>query len=106
MTRPITFVQTIFPGLDSFDLSNRSVSMGAGRVLSGMAAGLLMISPVVAAETITYTYAAKRRLVNVKRTDKVNNNVPVNNEHNKANTPTRQNVTHLTQPSTKAGPDG
>src|SRR3546814_3855875 len=75
--RPITFVQTIFPGLDSFDLSHRSVRMGAGRVLSGMAAGLLMISPVVAAETITYTYDAKGRLVKVKRTGTVNNNVIV-----------------------------
>src|SRR3546814_8854785 len=42
-----------------------------------MAAGLLMISPVVAAETITYTYDAKGRLVKVKRTGTVNNNVIV-----------------------------
>src|SRR3546814_10500313 len=92
--RPITFVQTIFPGLDSFDLSHRSVRMGAGRVLSGMAAGLLMISPVVAAETITYTYDAKGRLVKVKRTGTVNNNVTVDYEHDKANNRTRLKVTN------------
>src|SRR3546814_17570013 len=59
--------------------------MGAGRVLSGMAAGLLMISSVVAAETITYTYDAKGRLVKVKRTGTANNNVTVDYEHDKAN---------------------
>src|SRR3546814_14701963 len=92
MTRPITFVQTIFPGLDSFDLSHRSVRMGAGRVLSGMAAGLLMISPVVAAETITYTYDANGRLVKVKRPGTVNNNVTVDYEPEQANNRTRLQV--------------
>src|SRR3546814_4214488 len=72
--------------------------MGAGRVLSGMAAGLLMISPVVAAETITYTYDAKGRLVKVKRTGTVNNNVTVDYEHDKANNRTRLKVTNSPNP--------
>src|SRR3546814_19637344 len=98
MTRPITFVQTIFQGLDSFDLSHRSVRMGAGRVLSGMAAGLLMNSPVVAAETILYPYDAKGRMVKVNRTGTVNNNVPDAYEHSKAHNIPRLQVTNSPNP--------
>src|SRR3546814_13250128 len=94
----VTAVQTRWLGLDSFDRRHRSVRVGAGRVLSGMAGGVLIISPVVAAETITYTYDAKGRLVKVKRTGTVNNNVTVDYEHDKANNGTRLKVTNSPNP--------
>jgi len=72
--------------------------MGVSRIVSGMAAGLMMISPVIAAETITYTYDAKGRLVKVKRTGTVNNNVTVDYEHDKANNRTRLKVTNSPNP--------
>src|SRR3546814_16517695 len=84
--------------LDSFDLSHRSVRMGAGRVLSGMAAGLLMISTVVEAETITYTYDAKGRLPKVKRPGTVNNKVTIDYENDKPTNHNRRKVTNSTNP--------
>ena len=50
-------------------------------------AALLMVMPVglQAAETITYKYDAKGRLIEVKRTGTVNNNVQTNYTHDKAN---------------------
>ncbi len=50
-------------------------------------AALLMVVPVglQAAETITYKYDAKGRLIEVKRTGTVNNNVQTNYTHDKAN---------------------
>jgi hypothetical protein len=41
--------------------------------------------PASAAETITYKYDAKGRLIEVKRTGTVNNNVQSNYTHDKAN---------------------
>jgi YD repeat-containing protein len=46
--------------------------------------GLGIVSTADAAETITYTYDAKGRLVKVVRTGTVNNNVTTEYEHDKA----------------------
>lgn len=48
---------------------------------------ILIVVPVglQAAETITYKYDAKGRLIEVKRTGTVNNNVQTNYTHDKAN---------------------
>jgi YD repeat-containing protein len=51
----------------------------------GTAIALLTASAANAAETITYKYDAKGRLVEVKRTGTVNNNVQTNYTHDKAN---------------------
>lgn len=50
-------------------------------------AALLVVAPVGlrAAETLTYKYDAKGRLIEVKRTGTVNNNVQTNYTHDKAN---------------------
>ena len=51
-------------------------------------------TPAVAAETVTYTYDAKGRLVKVVRTGSVNNNVTVDYEHDKADNRTRLKTTN------------
>jgi len=51
---------------------------------------LVSASPSFAAETITYTYDAKGRLVKVERTGTVNNGVKTEYTHDKADN--RQNV--------------
>ncbi len=51
----------------------------------GTAALLLAASAAQAAETITYKYDAKGRLIEVKRTGTVNNNVQTTYTHDKAN---------------------
>lgn len=81
-----------------FDLSDRGVRMGSSRILSGMAAGLLIASPALAAEAITYTYDAKGRLVKVVRSGSVNNNVTIDYEHDKADNRTRLKVTGSPNP--------
>lgn len=50
-------------------------------------AALFAVVPVGlhAAETLTYKYDAKGRLIEVKRTGTVNNNVQTNYTHDKAN---------------------
>lgn len=61
---------------------------------STFVASLLLASvsiPVIAAETITYTYDAKGRLTKVVRAGTVNNNVQSQYIHDKANN--RKNVT-------------
>ena len=72
--------------------------MGSFRVLSGIAAGLLIASPGLAAETVTYSYDAKGRLVKVVRTGTVNNNVTVEYEHDKADNRTRLRTTNSPNP--------
>jgi hypothetical protein len=59
--------------------------------LSATMAILAMACPAIAAETITYTYDAKGRLVEVKRTGTVNNNVTTTYQHDKADN--RKNAT-------------
>lgn len=56
----------------------------------GLLATVMFTSLSQAAETITYTYDAKGRLVKVVRTGTVNNNVQVQYTHDKANN--RKNV--------------
>jgi hypothetical protein len=51
----------------------------------GIAIALLSASAANAAETITYKYDAKGRLIEVKRTGTVNNNVTTTYTHDKAN---------------------
>lgn len=64
------------------------------------ALGLMLIgaSPAFAAETITYSYDAKGRLVKVVRTGTVNNNVTVEYEHDKADNRTRLKTTNSPNP--------
>ena len=45
----------------------------------------LLAVPLQAAETVAYKYDAKGRLIEVKRTGTVNNNVKTNYTHDKAN---------------------
>lgn len=85
-------------GLDSFGLSGRGVRMRVGRVLLGAVALLAMSSAANAAETITYTYDAKGRLVKVVRTGTVNNNVTVEYTHDKADNRTRLKTTNSPNP--------
>lgn len=62
----------------------------------GMA--LWSASPSLAAETITYTYDAKGRVVKVVRTGTVNNNVTTEYEHDKADNRSRLKVTNSPNP--------
>lgn len=57
-----------------------------------------LAAPAQAAETISYTYDAKGRLVKVVRTGTVNNNVTVDYEHDKANNRTRLKTTNSPNP--------
>ena len=54
--------------------------------------------PALSAETITYSYDAKGRLVKVVRTGTVNNNVTVDYEHDKADNRTRLKTTNSPNP--------
>lgn len=54
--------------------------------------------PAFAAETITYKYDAKGRLIEVKRTGTVNHNVQTNYTHDKANN--RKTVVTTGSPNT------
>jgi hypothetical protein len=54
--------------------------------------------PAFAAETITYTYDAKGRLVKVVRTGTVNNTVTAEYTHDKADNRTRVKVTNSPNP--------
>ncbi|MDR6834240.1 MULTISPECIES: hypothetical protein [unclassified Sphingopyxis] len=60
--------------------------------------GLANATPVAAAETVTYTYDAKGRLMKVVRTGSVNNNVTVDYEHDKADNRTRLKTTNSPNP--------
>lgn len=54
--------------------------------------------PALAAETVTYSYDARGRLVKVVRTGTVNNNVTVEYTHDKADNRTRLKVTNSPNP--------
>lgn len=58
--------------------------------LLALSSMLISASPSFAAETVTYTYDAKGRLVTVERTGTVNNGVKTEYTHDKADN--RQNV--------------
>ena len=55
-------------------------------------------TPATGAETVTYTYDAKGRLLKVVRTGSVNNNVTVDYEHDKADNRTRLKTTNSPNP--------
>lgn len=68
------------------------------RAALAIAAILAPITAVNAAETITYSYDAKGRLVKVVRTGTVNNNVTVEYTHDKADNRTRLKTTNSPNP--------
>jgi hypothetical protein len=55
------------------------------RLLIASTVATALVSGAFAAETITYTYDAKGRLIKVVRTGTVNNNVTTDYTHDKAN---------------------
>lgn len=61
--------------------------------LGSALSSLLVVAPAMAAETITYTYDAKGRLVKVVRTGSVNSGVTTEITHDKADNRTRVKVT-------------
>lgn len=63
-----------------------------------LVSSLAVATPSLAAETITYTYDAKGRVVKVVRTGTVNNNVTTEYEHDKADNRTRLKVTNSPNP--------
>lgn len=66
--------------------------------ISLLVLAILVTVPTLAAETITYTYDAKGRVVKVVRTGSVNNNVTVDYEHDKADNRTRLKTTNSPNP--------
>lgn len=72
--------------------------MTCNRALLLIGALLGLSTATNAAETITYTYDAKGRLVKVVRTGTVNNNVTVEYEHDKADNRTRLKTTNSPNP--------
>ncbi|MFN3726008.1 MAG: hypothetical protein ACK4SZ_06850 [Allosphingosinicella sp.] len=56
------------------------------------AAGLATAAAALAAETLTYRYDARGRLVKVERTGSVNNGVTANYSYDKANNRTNKTV--------------
>ena len=75
--------------------------MGALRIFVGAALVAAIVnsaSSALAAETITYSYDPKGRLVKVVRTGTVNNNVTVEYEHDKADNRSRVKVTNSPNP--------
>jgi hypothetical protein len=68
-----------------------------------VATGVMLLPTVaMAAETITYSYDAKGRLVKVERTGTVNNNVKAEYAHDKADN--RTNVTVTGSPNASPPP--
>lgn len=68
------------------------------RLTVGICIGLVLAPAIaIAAETITYTYDAKGRLVKVIRTETVYNNVTYDYMHGKANN--RKNVKVTNSPN-------
>ena len=68
--------------------------MNRACLLFAVLPSLAIAMPAAAAETVTYTYDAKGRLVKVVRTGSVNNNVTVDYEHDKADNRTRLKTTN------------
>lgn len=63
------------------------------RKYSALLALVLIACPAVAAETLTYTYDARGRLVKVERSGSVNNGVKAEYTHDKADNRTTVVVT-------------
>lgn len=64
--------------------------------------GLALAVPALAAETITYSYDAKGRLVKVERTGTINNGVQTTYTHDKADN--RTNVKTVGSPNSAPPP--
>jgi YD repeat-containing protein len=67
------------------------------KILLVLAIAAVAVS-AVASETITYTYDARGRLVKVKRSGSVNNNVTANYVYDKADNRTNVNVVSPNSP--------
>ena len=65
----------------------------AEKILLGLSIAALTAVAASASETITYSYDARGRLVQVKHGGTVNNNVTANYQYDKANNRTNVNVT-------------
>ena len=72
--------------------------MNRACLLAILMPSLAIVTPATAAETITYTYDSKGRLVKVVRTGTVNNNVTVEYTHDKADNRTRLKTTNSLNP--------
>lgn len=70
----------------------------AVRAAAIAASAASLTAPAFSAETISYTYDAKGRLVKVVRTGTVNNNVTVEYTHDKADNRTRLKVINSPNP--------
>jgi hypothetical protein len=72
-----------------------------GRIFRAGAAGLCLAGVAIAAwaaETITYTYDARGRLIRVARSGTVNNNVATNYTYDKGDNRTNVNVASPNSP--------
>lgn len=83
---------------DSLGEAIMGVRKIAFRAVAMTVAAVNLATPAFAAETITYTYDAKGRLVKVVRTGTVNNNVTVEYTHDKADNRTRVKTTNSPNP--------
>ena len=72
--------------------------MNRACLLGFLLSSLAIAAAATAAETVTYTYDAKGRLVKVVRTGTVNNNVTVEYTHDKADNRTRLKTTNSPNP--------
>ena len=61
-------------------------------------AALSLAAPAIAAETITYSYDARGRLIKVERSGSVNNGVVTNYAHDKADNRISKTVTGSPNP--------
>jgi YD repeat-containing protein len=68
-------------------------------ILLAAITGLTVTAAAHAAETITYTYDAKGRLVKVVRTGTVNNNVQTTYDHDKADNRKKVTTTGSSNPT-------
>jgi len=75
-------------------------STGLRMVLAAISVGvpLLTASPAGASETITYSYDARGRLIQVARTGSVNNGVTTTYAHDKANNRTSKSTSGSPNP--------
>lgn len=93
------FCRTYHVPLASDDsVSEWGMKQNRKRALFAAAAAFAVASAAMAAETITYTYDAKGRLVKVERSGTVNNNVTTNYSHDKADNRTNVTVTNSPNP--------
>lgn len=67
------------------------------RIIAGLLLLASGLNAAQAAETVTYKYDARGRLIEVKRTGTVNNNLQTNYTHDKANN--RKTVVTINSPN-------